>query len=90
MRSACANYRILTRVPIETNYPDLLRYGRGSHLDLTAIMDERGIRVAPSTTYRWVQHFIPEFKRRWDRLAKPVGTSWRVDETYVSIRGQWH
>jgi transposase-like protein len=38
---------------------------------------------------RWVQHYAPEFERRWNRFARPVGPSWRVDETYVKIRGQW-
>lgn len=36
-----------------------------------------------------VQRFVPEFEKRWDRLRKPVGCSWRVDETYVQIRGRW-
>jgi transposase-like protein len=36
-----------------------------------------------------VQHYAPEFERRWNRFARPAGPSWRVDETYVKIRGQW-
>jgi transposase-like protein len=32
---------------------------------------------------------VPEFEKRWDRLARPVDT-WRVDETYIPIRGKWH
>jgi hypothetical protein len=43
----------------------------------------------PSTIWRWVQRFVPEFEKRWDRLRKPVGCSWRMDETYVQIRGRW-
>src|SRR5258708_418659 len=38
---------------------------------------------------RWVHHYVPEFERRWNRFARPVGPSWRVDETYVKIRGKW-
>ena len=38
---------------------------------------------------RWVRHYVPEFERRWNRFARPVGGSWRVDETYVKIRGKW-
>ena len=30
-----------------------------------------------------------KFERRWTRFATPVGRSWRVDETYVKVRGQW-
>jgi transposase-like protein len=32
---------------------------------------------------------LPEFEKRWSRYARPVGDSWRVDETYLKIRGQW-
>lgn len=38
---------------------------------------------------RWVQRFVPEFKKRWNRFACKAGRSWRVDETYVKIRGKW-
>ena len=37
----------------------------------------------------WVQHYAPEFEKRWQRYARSVGRSWRVDETYVKIRGKW-
>jgi transposase-like protein len=38
---------------------------------------------------RWVKRFTPEFLKRWDRFAKSTGRSWRVDETYVKVRGKW-
>ena len=57
--------------------------------DLTEMMAERGLAIYPSTIWRWVQRFIPEFEKRWDRLRRPTGSSWRVDETYVQIRGKW-
>lgn len=50
---------------------------------------DRGLDVHPSTIWRWIQRFVPEFAERWDRLRKPVGTSWRMDESYVEIRGRW-
>jgi len=37
----------------------------------------------------WVKRFTPEFVKRWNRFSVPVGRSWRVDETYVKIRGKW-
>jgi transposase-like protein len=52
-------------------------------------MAERGLSLAHTTIMRWVQHYAPEFERRWSRFARPAGPSWRVDETYVKIRGQW-
>ena len=57
--------------------------------DLAEMLAERGLNVYPSTIWRWVQRFVPEFEKRWDRLRKPVGCSWRVDETYVQIRRRW-
>jgi hypothetical protein len=31
--------------------------------------------------------YVPEFEKRWSRFARPVGRSWRMDETYISVRG---
>src|SRR5712664_716982 len=39
--------------------------------------------------HRWVIRYVPEFEKRWNRFARPVNTSWRVDETYIHIRGKW-
>jgi transposase-like protein len=55
-----------------------------SYRDLVAIMAERNVAVAHTTIMRWVQCYVPEFAKRWQRYARPVGTSWRVDETYQS------
>jgi transposase-like protein len=37
-----------------------------------------------------VIRYVPEFEKRWNRFARPVISSWRADETYISIRGKWH
>lgn len=63
---------------------------RLSYRDLVAIMAERGVQVAHTTIVRWVLRYVPEYEKRWNRFARPVGTSWRVDETYISVRGRWH
>ena len=60
-----------------------------SFRDLVEMMAERGLSMAHTTIMRWVHHYAPEFERRWNRFARPVGSSWRVDETYVKIRGKW-
>jgi transposase-like protein len=57
--------------------------------DLVEMMAERGLAVAHTTIMRWVQRFVPEFEKRWNRFALQAGRSWRVDETYVKIRGRW-
>src|SRR5437016_2387968 len=55
--------------------------------DLVEMMAERGLSMAHTTIMRWVQRYAPEFEKRWRRFARAVGQSWRVDETYVKIRG---
>ncbi len=52
-------------------------------------MAERGLSMAHTTIMRWVRHYAPEFEKRWRRFARIAGRSWRVDETYVKIRGKW-
>jgi transposase-like protein len=54
------------------------------------MMAERGVSVDHSTIYLWVQKYAPEIERRlrW-QWRQPRSTSWRVDETYVKVRGQW-
>ena len=57
--------------------------------DLVEMMSERGLSLAHTTIMRWVQRYVPEFEKRWRRFGSAVGRSWRVDETYVKIRGKW-
>jgi len=60
-----------------------------SYRDLEAMMDERGLRVDHTTIYRWVQHYAPELDRRCRPHLKATTDSWRVDETYVQVKGTW-
>ena len=53
------------------------------------MMADRGITLSHTTILRWVQHYLPEFEKRWNRYARPVGGSWRMDETYIKVRGRW-
>jgi transposase-like protein len=57
--------------------------------DLVEMMAERGLSMAHTTIMRWVQRYGPEFEQHWRRFARAVGQSWRGDETYVKIRGEW-
>jgi transposase-like protein len=65
-----------------------LRY-KLSYRDLVEMMAERGLVVANTTIMRWVRRFVPTFEKRWNRHPRMTGRSWRVDETYVKICGQW-
>src|SRR5258705_5185726 len=60
-----------------------------SYRDLVEMMAERHLEVAHTTIMRWVQRYMPEFVKRWQPYARSVGTSWRVDETYIKLKGQW-
>ncbi len=60
-----------------------------SYRDMVEMMAERGVDVSHTTILRWVQRFVPEFEKRWNPYTRPVGTSWRVDETYIKVRGRW-
>lgn len=65
-----------------------LRY-KVSSRDLTEMMAERGLSVVHTAILRWAQRFVPEFVKRWNQYAKPAGSSWRLDETYVKMCGEW-
>ena len=60
-----------------------------SYCDLMAMMGERGIDLAHTTILRWVQQYTPEFQKRWNRFARTIGGSWRMDETYIRVKGEW-
>ena len=61
-----------------------------SYRDLEEMMSERGIEVDHTTLYRWVQHYAPEMQKRLTYFWRPrLGLSWRVDETYIKVKGQW-
>ena len=65
-----------------------LRYSL-SYRDLEEIMRERGIEVDHTTIYRWVQQLAPEIDKRTRPFLKPTNDSWKVDETYVKVKGEW-
>ena len=60
-----------------------------SFRDLVEMMAERGISLAHTTIMRWIVRYVPEFEKRWNCFACQAGASWRVDETYVKIKGRW-
>ncbi len=61
---------------------------RLSYRDLAAMMAERGVVVSHTTIMRWVLRYVPEYEERWDRFARPVNSSWRMDETAIRVRGK--
>ena len=65
-----------------------LRY-KLSLRDLVEMMAERGLELAHTTILRWVRRYTPEFIKGWNRFGRGSGRSWRVDETYIKVRGRW-
>ncbi|MBE7105756.1 IS6 family transposase [Bacillus cereus] len=65
-----------------------LRYNL-SFRDLVEMMEERGLSLAHTTIMRWVHQYGPELDKRVRRHLKSTNDSWRVDETYVKVKGQW-
>ena len=60
-----------------------------SYRDLEEMMAERGVEVDHTTIYRWVQDYAPELDKRIRPFLNPTNDSWRVDETYIEIKGEW-
>ncbi|MDH6147508.1 MULTISPECIES: IS6 family transposase [Paraburkholderia] len=57
--------------------------------NLEEMMAERGIPVDHSTVHRWAIKLLPVLEKAFRRCKRPVGKSWRVDETYIKVKGQW-
>jgi putative transposase len=57
--------------------------------NLEEMMAERGIIVDHSTLHRWVIRLVPLLDKAFRRRKRTVGRRWRMDETYIKIKGQW-
>jgi len=66
-----------------------LRYAL-SYRDVEELLRERGVWADHTTVYRWVQRYAPELDRRCRRSLRATNDSYRVDETYIKIKKQWH
>ena len=60
-----------------------------SYRDIEELMQERGFSVDHSTINRWVLHYSPQLETAFRLQKKRVGTRWRMDETYIKVKGQW-
>ena len=65
-----------------------LRYSL-SFRDVEEMLSERGLEADHTTIWRWVQRYGPELEERLRHHLKPTNKSWRVDETYVRVKGRW-
>ena len=60
-----------------------------SYRDLAAMLSDRGIAVDHTTLFQWVQAYAAELEQRVRRHLRPCTGSWRVDETYIKVKGVW-
>ena len=61
-----------------------------SYRDLVIMAKERGIDIAHTTMMRWVHTYAPLLKKRLKKFLKASNDSWRVDETYIKVKGKWN
>jgi len=60
-----------------------------SYRHLEEIMQERGVFVDHSSINRWAIRFLPLLEKVFRKHKRPVGGSWRMDETYIKVKGAW-
>ena len=65
-----------------------LRYSI-SYRDLEEILAERGVTVDHTTLNRWVVKFSPLIALEAQKRKRPTSRSWRMDETYIKVKGNW-
>jgi putative transposase len=60
-----------------------------SYRQLEEMMEEHGVEVDHATLNRWVLKFVSLLDQEFRARKTPVGSSWRMDETYVKVKGAW-
>ena len=60
-----------------------------SYRDVEELLAERGLRADHVTVWRWVQRYAPELERRLRSRLNSTNDIWRVDETYIPVKGKW-
>jgi transposase-like protein len=60
-----------------------------SYRHVEELLEERGVPVDHATIQRWVVKYSPLLEEAFHRRKRSVWVSWRMDETYVKVKGQW-
>jgi transposase, IS6 family len=60
-----------------------------SYRDLELMLRDRSVPVDHTTIYRWIQDYAVELEKRLRLHLRPTTGSWRVDETYIKVKGRW-
>jgi putative transposase len=60
-----------------------------SYRDVEELLSTRGVTVDHATIQRWVYKFTPLIEVTFKKRRKTAGNSWRMDETYIKVKGEW-
>jgi transposase, IS6 family len=60
-----------------------------SYCDLELMLLDRGVEVDHTTIFRWIQAYATELEKRIRPHLRTSNGSWRVDETYIRVKGRW-
>ena len=60
-----------------------------SYRHVEELMEERGIELDHATVNRWVVKYSPGLECKFRKYKKAIGKSWRMDETYIKVKGEW-
>src|SRR3954465_11964773 len=60
-----------------------------SYRDVEELLSIRGVIVDHATVQRWVYKFTPLIEAGFKKRRKSAGNSWRMDETYIKVKGEW-
>nr|WP_239003276.1 IS6 family transposase [Rhodovastum atsumiense] len=61
-----------------------------SYRDFELMLADRGVKVDHTTPFRWIQAYAAELEKRLRPYLLPCTGSWRVDETYIKVKGRWN
>src|SRR2546426_7690623 len=61
-----------------------------SYRHVEELLEERGVPIDHATIQRWVVKYSPQLEEAFHRRKRPVWVSWRMDETYIKVKGHWY
>lgn len=61
-----------------------------SYRHVEELLEERGVPIDHATVQRWVVQYSPQLEEAFHRRKRPVWVSWRMDETYIKVKGHWY
>ena len=68
--------------------PEIFRFSL-SYRDIEELFQIRGVEVDHASIQRWVVKFAPMLEEKFRKRKRPVDKRWRMDETYIKVKGQW-